>query len=222
MCLAIGLVIAFAGCSGAPIVYDKSVPAEQRSTMVINNYTWIVEFNGMHTNWITSMFSKKTVIIPAGEHTLLIGTDNNSREGKVKVTGNFLPGHTYLVGAYISGSSIYGRIVDETALNFELLPNPASPTASPFEGRWVDIKNAENQLIFWNNQYILRVKEKDALRGFFSYNEGTKKIALFRDAYYSKGKWIASIGIEPIICDYNDTAIKDKATEYRKAAEQTQ
>jgi hypothetical protein len=220
-CLAIGLAIAFAGCSSAPIVYDKSVPTEQRSTMVINNYTWVFEFNGKKTNWVTSMFSKKSVIIPAGEHALLIGTDNNSREGKVKVTGNFLPGHTYLVGAYIMDSSIYGRIIDETALNFELLPNPTSPSASQFEGKWVDIKNAENQLIFWNNQYILQVNRKDSLRGFFSYDEGTKKIILFRDAYYSKGKWIASIGIAPITCDYNDTAIKDQTTEYRKVAVQT-
>jgi hypothetical protein len=220
-----------AGCVGAPKVYDKSVPPEQSSTIRINNGTTrITSFDGKSVKWGAG-FTQQQMVIPAGKHSLSVyieyqrSTGSNTvttSYGTVTVENDFLPGHTYFIGAAMSTreNKIYGKIIDETALNQELpTPNPTSPNASPLEGIWVNIKDEKYQIIFAGNEYFLLTNGNYLQRGNFSFNGKNGTITL--TAFYSKGKWTGFINIlnnmEGQITYNGTTLTDDRRNEFKRA-----
>ena len=103
----IGLLIA--GCTTKGGVYDTSVPAEQRSSLVIprggtHSANIINSFNGQQVNWSDTSFmgqfgGKFLVDIPSGTHTLTgmkVGIGQGSGETPT-ITYDFLAKHTYRI-----------------------------------------------------------------------------------------------------------------------------
>jgi len=211
VCLAIGLAIAFTGCGSAPVVFDKSVPLEQSSTIRINNYTYVsANINGKPVEWITSSFNQKQVIIPAGEHTFRIGTDTNRRQGLVLVTKNFLPGHTYFVIASILGSKVYGAIIDEAEFNSALVPDSTSPDASPIEGKWnyTDGKNT-NEFIFAKDTFVRSFNGTPMFKGFFQINGNTGAMLVFANYDSKNEKWrLLASALSGGNLTYNGTSLR--------------
>jgi len=170
-------VLAFVGCSSsAPFVYDETVPPEQSSTLIIKDCQ-VNKFNGTTVSaskWSAGV-GEKTVVIPAGKHTLDVWSSESSgsklKYGNVEMTFNFLPGNTYLLIAPIINRTVQGRIYEITAFNSDLVPNPESPKATPFEGKWVNTKNEGHYWIFANDECVLVMNGQNLLRGFFTYNE---------------------------------------------------
>jgi len=189
VCLVIGLAIVFTGCGSAPTIFDKSVPLEQSSTIIINNYTYVsANINGKPVEWITTSFNKKEVVIPAGEHYFRIGTDTSRLEGIVSVTHNFLPGHIYFVKAYILAGEIYGEIIDFTGLLGEFIPNSGGSNASPLEGTWrTQVLGKTYDLIFSGDQFVTIINGKYQWRGYFAI-EGNNVTMPLTSEYYGK-KW---------------------------------
>jgi len=216
LCLAIGLAIAFTGCSSAPTVFDKSVPLEQSSTIRINSYTYVSgNINGTPVEWVTSSFNQKQVIIPAGEHTFRIGTDDNRRQGLVSVTNNFLPGHTYFVIASIIGDKIYGAIIDQGDLNSVLVPDPTSPDASPIEGKWfTTLRNISYEFIFVKDKYVTLINGKPFLMGFFQISGNTVSMLAFAVYDSKKEEWNLHSGGDNFT--YDGTSLKKGQLELRR------
>jgi len=202
VCLAIGLAIAFTGCSSAPTVYDKSIPLEQSSTLIILNGT-ITMFNDNNVIWsgFNGFSWGQKFIIPSGTHEFRLEFTQGSVTGRVMkgettMKHIFLPGHSYnIIGALtsISGSRAMVYVVDEETLQSELTPNPKNPNASPFEGKWVEEKDAGNQIILCEDQYVRILKGKNDIRGFFSYTKNSVYLNFL--ARYTKGKWEIDDGL---------------------------
>jgi len=175
-------------CNSAPKVYDKSVPLEQSSTLEIGN-CFVKSFSGESTLW------SGTVIIPAGQHTLVLHNSETmgttTEYGEVSMTYEFLPGHTYAVFAPIKHGQINGRIIDIAVFNTVLVPDPTSPDASPLEGKWkiTDGKNS-NEFVFAKDEYIRWVNGVYYCRGFAQTDGNT--ISMTMDALYDakKEKWV--------------------------------
>jgi len=170
--------VGFIGCSSSPTVYDKSVPLDQSSTIRINNAGQINNFNGERVFWNSTDFGQKMVTIPAGKHTfggwfvvyLPGGSQLNISFSNAEY--DFLPGHTYFIfGCNLRGAAV--NVIDETALNKELVPDTMNPNASPIEGRWVNINNDNDQIIFAGNEYIssdIILSNRYFTRGIFFIN----------------------------------------------------
>jgi uncharacterized protein YcfL len=186
-------VLLLAGCSSAPKakVYDTSVPLEQSSTLIISESCSVSEFNGVKTGKDWSSFTtftpvEKQVVIPAGTHTLKLHytyyvTTGSGWNLSATTTGQFLPGHIYVVAGYRDTLKSDARlfIFDETEYNRELAPNPASPNATQFEGIWVNTRDAEKRLVFADNQFFYTEKDGKVLsRGMFDINGQTVNFAL--------------------------------------------
>jgi len=226
VCLAIGLAIAFTACSSAPVVYDKSVPLEQSSTLIIK-LGKITLFNGKKVSWngYNGFSWGQKFIIPAGTHEFILEFEQRSATGKamegvVTMKHEFLPGHSYNVLAAltsISGRNAMGIIIDEEELQNELKPNSENPDASPFEGKWVDVKDEGNQLILCGSQYIRIYKGKNDIRGFFSYTKNS--VYLHFLAKYAKGMWEIDEGLMQFggaNYVYDGSSLKIGKYEYRK------
>jgi len=222
VCLAVGLAIALAGCSSGPNVYDKSVPIEQSSTIKII-WCFVTQFDGVKTGsaWWAAMNTKQ-VIIPAGTHTLKLFNKQEgfgtSSWGEVDIKFDFTPGNTYLVFAPLYGHEIKGQIIDETHFNRELTPDPASPNASQFEGKWVSAKNENNQLIVSGDEYIWIDKGVNQMRGYISYDEKKKKVSLSFLAVYYKDRWQIMGGEASNWknLNFNGTTLMDGKTEFKR------
>jgi hypothetical protein len=169
-------VLLIVGCSSTPKenVYDKSVPLEQSSKLIILVNCSVLEFNGKNTdiNWhADNSILSKIMIIPAGTHSLKLYSRNMSYETVFDpITREFLPGHSYVVTAEGIGRSFKAAIVDQADLNYELVPDLTRENASPFEGTWVSIKNEGDRLIFSKKEFFALTK-KAQLRGTFSYTK---------------------------------------------------
>ena len=107
--LLISICNIFAGCSTGPIVYDKSVPLEQSSTLKLLN-VGVDSFNEKNFVWVWGdpnmprpMMDKHVhfVIIPSGTHTLALRQSWHIGDVitsyTVTMTHDFLPGLTYVV-----------------------------------------------------------------------------------------------------------------------------
>jgi len=194
MVLALGLV--FTGCASKPTVYDASVPTEQSSTLKIKA-CWVKEFNGKETNW-GSAFSMKQIIIPAGQHSLLIFNKFENNEGyqvvnyhdEILMHFEFLPNHTYLITMSLNkiNKRFTARIIDEASFGYDLVPDTSSPDATPLEGKWVNTKIEGNQLIFAKNEFIFITNGKYYGRGFFYFDGQDVSIPI--SAVYNKDKWV--------------------------------
>ena len=188
--------LALASCSSAPFVYDETVPPEQSSTLIIKDCQ-VNKFNGTTVSagkWSAGV-GEKTVIIPAGKHTLDVwgsassGGGTTLEYGNVEMTYNFLPGKTYLLIAPIASGTVQGRIYETTALNSELVPNPDSPNATPLEGKWVNTKDAGHYWIFANDECVLVMNGQNLLRGFFTYNERRININYLFMYFPQRSRW---------------------------------
>jgi hypothetical protein len=214
VCLAIGLVIAFVSCSSGPTVYDKSVPPEQSSTLVISQCA-ITKFNGASVSPISwnGMTGVKQIQIPAGEHKMEVyqrgGGVGYETHNTVEGTFNFLPNYIYVV--YLATVDMGGkfRLVGAPRSTGgisqdELIPDPTSPDASPIEGTWQYNKKG-NEFIFSGNEFIYKMNGKNFLRGTFSIDGDKLTLPLF---YQYKGKkWVEKFG-GIYTMDFSDQGIK--------------
>jgi len=182
------------------LVSDKSVPREQSSTLIINS-CFVSKFNGQPQIGWGKPIGKKTVVIPAGTHSLelynRVETGSRVYEGTVPMTYTFLAGRTYWIATPMSSSRIYGRIVDATTLETALVPNPESPDASPFEGIWTNINMPNGQLIIAGNEIQMLNNGKNLQRGLIKdySNEG---FTFGMDFLFVLGKWT----IDPLPQDF--------------------
>jgi len=213
--MVLAFVVVFVACSSAPpFVYDDTVPPEQSSTLIINGCQ-VNKFNGTKVSagvnadkWNAAATGDKTVIIPAGEHTLDLWNTGDGGIGNVEVTNTFLPGHTYLVFAPVDGRTITGIIIDKAIYNSDLVPDPSSPDASPIEGRWNFSSDGKtkDELIFAKNEYARMINGTYVWRGFINFNGNT--ITLPAWAYYMKGEWkVIPPTREGIKLTYNGTKL---------------
>jgi hypothetical protein len=225
-----------AGCVGAPktTIYDKSVPLEKSSTLIISMGCSVIEFDGKSTlspSWQAHNSGMKQMIIPAGTHTLKLYTEvvySGAKHmiGSEPMTLEFLQEHSYVAMAEADlGGSFIAVIIDQAELSRELIPDPTRADASPFEGVWVNVQNEEDRMIFSGNKYMVLSKTKGQFswRGTFSHNNGT--ITLNESAYETTLGWLPWPPSEarPIRFVYNGTTLKgrtfpsNKNIEFRKA-----
>ena len=169
-------VLAVAGCSSTPKVYDPSVPLDQSCTLVLDNDAGIIELNNKKVALMGS------IIIPADHHNWIMRYKEKEFAGAqlTKITQydivmsyKFLPEHTYYVTATTSGCTATGQIKDITNLYLDFpSPDPTSPDASPIEGKWnfsADGKNTD-VLVFVKNEYARIVNGTYFERGFVEDN----------------------------------------------------
>jgi hypothetical protein len=179
-------------CAGGPVVIDPSVPLEQSSTLIFANSS-ITEFDGAKTGpkWWSEAGSKE-LVIPAGSHTFQLYQKGGGVGFETHTTAdtlyNFLPGHTYMLT--ISRHQQYAHIFDVTFSKGEMTPDPSSPDATPFEGRWVHANDQDSWIVFCKDEFIVARKGKDYVRGSFTYDE--KTVTMTFVGIYSKGKWVPS------------------------------
>jgi hypothetical protein len=204
------VMLVVVGCSSGPKVYDPSIPLEQSSTLELGCN--VKGFNGGKVLWM----SGKTVIIPAGTHTLIVHNSESAPMGTSVTYGEvpmeaftFIAGHTYLIQAPITGRTITGKITDVTSFFLDLVPDATNPNASQYEGRWefTDGKS-KVELIFAKNEYIRVVNGTYYSRGFFTHDENSVTLPMM--ALYNKGKWIlvkADIWGAPPKLTYNGASL---------------
>lgn len=209
VCLAIGLAIAFAGCSSSPIVYDKSVPTEESSILRITNCA-VTEFNGIKlgAQW-NSPLGVKLVQIPAGRHSLQVyqkgGGYGYETWNTVDLTYTFLPGHTYLVflGTVDMGADLV--LFDITLTEAEPKSDLSSPVATQFEGMWINEKDNQ-QWMFFGNEFVTINKGNYVLRGKFSFKSGNIQASATHT--YNKGKWdLLAVPLKVLNASYSDNSI---------------
>ena len=194
------------GC--ATIMYDKSIPLEESSTIRINYDHTVNKFDEKSVSWGSGTLNKQLVVIPAGLHNLTIhvtrSKDGYRYEGNVGITYDFLPSHTYFVYAYFYDNKTFARILDEEMLNRELVPDSTKPNTSPYEGKWV---YKDDQIIFVGNEFIHLYKGKYFSRGFFIYSE--KEVWTQTFAFYDskKGIFIPGAGVDYVKYKYDGTTL---------------
>ena len=134
MSLIITFIFVFLGCATNRYAYDRSISEDQRCVLTIPKDITVVKFNDNKVNWkvryniihdIVDTFSSSkrreaSVIIPEGEHTLIInylsiedipiGYNSYNRitrsaEG-IEITHNFQHGNTYSLVLFIFGDRI--------------------------------------------------------------------------------------------------------------------
>jgi len=186
----------FASCSNAPFVYDATVPPEQSSTLIIHECQ-VYKFNGttMSADKWSAGVGEKTVIIPAGTHTLEVWSSESSglctklEYGKTEITHTFLPGRAYRLSAPIEGGYVKALITKTPNLTSPLVPNPESPAATPLEGVWVNSTDEKQQWIFSDNEFSVKQNGAEINRGMFTYKVNI--VTLNVHYVYAFGKWIA-------------------------------
>jgi len=192
MVLSFGMAVV--ACSSAPFVYDATVPPEESSTLIINECQ-VYKFNGttMSAGKWSAGVGEKTVIIPAGTHTLEVwGSESSGSKltyGKVEITHTFLPGRTYRLRAPIEGNTIKAVITYTSNLTSALVPNPESPDATPLEGTWINTSDEKQQWIFADNEFSVKQNGAEINRGMFTYKGNT--VTLNVQYVYAFKKWIA-------------------------------
>jgi len=184
-----------AACTGAPKIYDKSVPLEQSSTLILMSCT-VMDFDGkflaLNPDWRGhNSLSPKQIIIPAGTHTFSIYAEYSQASRILQVQYepfriDFLPGHTYAVQKKSLTSDNGVSITDVTELLKEFVQNSRGSDASLLEGKWESIKDKDGY-IFSGNQFVTFNGKNLGLRGFFSIKDD--KVQLTTLVYHNKGNW---------------------------------
>jgi hypothetical protein len=181
-------VLLIASCSSTPkvTVYDPSIPTEKSCTLRIAN-CWITKFDEKAVRMMDweALGTEKQVIVPAGTHTLSLRGNSAAGQRTINswatMTVEFLPGHTYYATLFPTWNFYAAEpllaILDEAELNRQvtLVPNPANPNATPFEGIWVNTKNEGIKLIFAGNQFLYT---ENVAKSAFSYTLRLGKIAI--------------------------------------------
>jgi len=190
-------VVVFVACSSAPpFVYDDTVPPEQSSTLIIGGCQ-VNKFNGTKVSaganagkWNAAATGDKTVIIPAGEHTLDLWSTGDGGIGNVEITHTFLAGHTYNVSTRINSGTITGQITDVSKYTFDLpTPDTTDPNASPFEGKWVSVQTDRVGLVIAKDEWASILDGKYSNRGLVLYNEENATLLTMAGYDAKKGKW---------------------------------
>lgn len=175
-----------------PTVYDKKVPMEQSSTLILVTCSVLMfdgKSMGFNKGWQAHNGFPKEVIIPAGTHTLsmyaeYIGAGRISQVTYEPFTHEFLPGRIYAIQKNSITADKGVRMRDVTELFEEFVSNSGGSDASPIEGTWEFDKQ---QLIFSGDQFITLNKGKNNTRGFFYIEDNT--VYLPHILYYSGKKW---------------------------------
>jgi outer membrane murein-binding lipoprotein Lpp len=195
-------VLLISGCSSAPTVYDKSVPLEQSSNLILVSCT-VMDFDGkflaLNSNWRAhSSLGSKQIIIPSGTHTFSVYAEyRQSGSGRILQVQyepfhiEFLQGHTYAVQKNSLTSENGVRITDVTELLKEFVPNSSGSDALLLEGKW-ESNNDKDGYIFSGNQFVTFSGKYQGLRGFFSIKDD--KVHLTTLVYYNRGKekWVVN------------------------------
>jgi len=197
MVLVLMAVAAVAGY-GKPKVFDKTVPADQCSTLITENGqgTVITKFNGKKVSWK----NRTSMLIPAGTHSLQFSRKEDrglvTISDSTDVTYTFLAGHTYLAVADIIDDSnktrkAYALIQDVTTALLDFpTPDRASPNASPFEGEWINVKDEADRLIFAGGEWARKYKGKFFARGFVWEETPISPFLVYTTMYDAKkDKW---------------------------------
>ena len=126
-------IFLFIGCERPDLgVYDKKVPADQLCTLEIAGSISVTSFNDKKVNWkltigtLTAKRDDQTVIkIPQGNHELTVNFwthdswDTRATVDNVKITNNFIAGHTYRLIAILT---IDGKPVETYSYKAKVLP----------------------------------------------------------------------------------------------------
>jgi hypothetical protein len=227
------VAVLIAGCGSTPkaTVYDKSVPLEQSSTIIISYPCSVIEFNGKSTalspSWQAHNGGTKLMVIPAGTHTLVLYAETIVSNRKMMyssepIINEFLPGHTYLTMSEARVSDASFQIIDQAILSRELTPDTSRADIYPFEGVWVNIKNEEDRLVFSGNEYMVLSKTKGQMswRGTFSHNSETVTLTVSAMVNLQGLGWMSWMGSSPTIrFIYNGTTLKGKTLLFNKDIE---
>jgi hypothetical protein len=143
-------IFMFIGCERPDLgVYDKKVPADQLCTLEIAGSISVTSFNDKKVNWkltfgkMTAKSEDQTVIkIPQGNHEMLVNFwthdnwDTNASVSNVKITNNFIAGHTYRLIAILTidgkqeETYSYKAKVLPTSVEFRIIDKGVTPKAS--------------------------------------------------------------------------------------------
>ena len=204
MVLVLMAVAAVAGY-GKPKVFDKTVPADQCSTLITEfaQGTEITKFNEKKVSWK----NKTSMLIPAGTHSLALsrketrtGIIRTTVSDSIDVTHAFLAGHTYLVLANIIDDSnktrkIYALIQDVTTALLDFpTPGRVSPDASPFEGEWVNVKGETDRLVFAGGEWARKFNGEFFARGFVWEGTPDSPFMVWTTQYDAKKKKWKELG----------------------------
>jgi len=188
------MAAAVASYGKGPIVFDKSVPADQCSTLMVSAPTGvgvivkISKFNGKNVSWKPGLTGAPTnVIIPASTHSLRFSCQEERGlslvatmkiTGSIDITHTFLAGHTYFATAEIltdgnnmQGKKVQAYILDITPGRDFVPPNRAAPNASPFEGEWVRSAEVQDvtvpiQLFITGDEWAMKQNGQFTQRGY--------------------------------------------------------
>jgi len=195
--MVLSFVVVFVACgSSAPYLYDDTVPLEQSSTLIIggcqvNKFNETKVSSGPNAGkWNAAATGDKTVIIPAGVHTLDLWNTGGGGIGNVEVTHTFLAGHTYNVSARIDGGTITGQITDVTKYTTDVpTPDTTNQNASPFEGKWVSVQTDRVGLVIAKDEWASILDGKYSNRGLVLYNGENATLLTMAGYDAKKGKW---------------------------------
>ena len=106
--LSIFVIIAllFVGCatSGPNIIFDPSIPEDQMSYLLIDNFLDVSRFDNAAVDWEVSLLGVEmsivTVGIPAGQHSIVFSTEGSTLIPKTSnetLTLNFEAGKKYRI-----------------------------------------------------------------------------------------------------------------------------
>jgi len=207
-----------AGCASKPFVYDESVLPENSSTLVIKECQ-IVEFDGkkVDLNWNAGV-GEKTVIIPAGTHTLDIWASASSNMGtkleygNVEMTHTFLPGRSYLILAKVDDGMINGQIVNIPSIGSDLVPNIENP-ATPLEGFWKNTADDSQLWIFANNEFMIKKNGDYVSCGTFVYKGNS--VTVYYSFRFTNRKWVSFHNSISINFNYSDKKLVYNGKEYQ-------
>ena len=201
-------------CSSSPNVnvFDKSVPFEESSTLIIVGCS-VFTFDGtsMRSNkdWQAHNSFPKQIIIPAGTHSLSVYAEYSQGSTLLQVSSDpfsydFLPGHSYVVRRNSTTSNKGVNVAEATGIFDEFVPNSGGSDASPLEGKWSN-GNGKYQLFFSGNQFVTAIDGVYQMRGVFSIDDGTVYMPLL--ASYTRGKWIIDARNLTMTLTYNGTSL---------------
>jgi hypothetical protein len=143
-------IFLFIGCSRPDLgVYDKKVPVDELCTLEIAGSISVTSFNNKKVNWkltfgrLTAWSDEQTIIkIPQGNHEMSVNFwthdryDTYSSVSNVKISNNFIAGHTYRLIAIltINGEPVetYKGIspVLPTSVEFKVINKGVTPKVS--------------------------------------------------------------------------------------------
>jgi hypothetical protein len=126
VCAVLGAgVVLLAGCASTYHYSNEAQPEQEAVLKIVESELTVVALDEVGVKWKGKTFGGSTVYLPAGPHTLTVNYKKGSSllafYGKGEVTtapalhvsGNFLPGHTYLLNSGSYGNMVNPSITDQ-------------------------------------------------------------------------------------------------------------